>query len=56
MKKLIVITLLLCCSVTLFGQKNEIRKDSLIAEVDALFTNISEIHPNMYAEVSQKFH
>ncbi len=54
MKKIILITLLFYCSVILFGQSNEIRKDSLIADVNSLFTNISEIHPNMYAEVSQK--
>ncbi len=57
MNKIIVISFaILCVSLgnSLFGQTEKLSKDSLLADVDVLFSSIEEIHPDMYATLSKE--
>ena len=50
---ILFIFLIITIENSLFGQNKLLDKDSLLSEIDILFSSIDEIHPDMYYTLSQ---
>lgn len=60
MSKIIIIAIIFFLFIinnSLFGQSNTLNKDSILSDVDVLFSSIAEIHPDMFAVLPKEdFH